>query len=101
MGRNGYNPSLFSTKDGICYICHKEGDTARHEVLYGIANRRLSKKYGLWIAVCPSCHNRIHAEQYKYLFLKETAQKLFESVHGHTKYMEIYGRNYLEEREWR
>lgn len=101
MDRNGYAPSLFSTEPGECYICGSHRETARHEVIYGIASRVLAKRDGLWINVCPECHRRIHANQPAYLYLKETAQRLYEAERGHDAWMWVYGRNYLEEKEWR
>lgn len=95
--RNGYGKSLFPTEDGECFICGYVGDTARHEVLHG-ANRSLSKKFGLWIAVCPRCHRNIHAEDNgKYLYLKESAEERF--LHEYNvsidEFISIFGRNYL------
>ena len=102
MDRNGYNPSRFSTEPGTCFICWREHvDTVRHEVFQGYFNRRLSKEDGLWINVCPECHRKIHANQPQYLWLKEAAQKLYEMEYGHDSFFWRYGRNYLEDREWR
>ena len=102
--RNGYNKSLFETEDGVCYMCGYHGDTARHEILHG-ANRQNSKKYGLWINVCPRCHREIHAnDNGEYIYLKEAAQALFETTlklqgktkkQAHSEYMAVFGRNYL------
>lgn len=76
--------------------------------IFGGANRKLSEKYGLWVNICCiRCHNggpeSVHMKpnQGKDLFLKQQAQRAFES---HTykdfqgsreKFMEIFGRNYL------
>lgn len=56
---------------------------------------------GLWINVCPECHDKIHANPKQYLWLKEAAQRLYEAEYGHDDWMWRYGRNYLEEKEWR
>lgn len=101
MDRNGYNPSRFTTEAGECFICFRHADTARHEIMQGICNRRLSKMDGLWINVCPECHDKIHANPKRYLWLKEAAQRLYESEYGHEDWMWRYGKNYLEEKEWR
>lgn len=99
--RNGYNKSLFSTENGECFICGARRETARHEVMYGIANRPLAKYDGLWLNVCPACHRRIHERPCEHLWLKEAAQRLYEAKYGHDAWMRRYGKNYLEEREWR
>lgn len=107
MDRNGYNPSLFETEDGTCYLCGFVGDTARHEVLHG-PNRENSKKHGLWICVCPRCHDDIHREDNGlFLWLKEAAQELWECAQSigrpqdpkamiRKEFMAIFGRNYIE-----
>lgn len=95
--RNGYGKSLFDTEDGTCYLCGFVGDTARHEVLFG-AVRPLSKKLGLWIAVCPACHRRIHEDSNgRYMHLKEDAQVLFMDAYNVStrEFIELFGRNYL------
>lgn len=101
MDRNGYNPSRFSTEAGECYICGRHCDTARHEVLYGYGIRPLAKKYGLWINVCPRCHDNIHARQYEYEYLKEAAERLFEAEYGSEEFFRLFGRYYLEEKDRR
>jgi len=63
MDRNGYNSSLLQTEDGKCFLCGRITATARHEVFPGTGNRSLCKKYGLWVNLCPSCHDKVHADQ--------------------------------------
>ena len=94
MDSNGYNKSLFDTEDGECYICGFVGDTARHEVIYGTGNRAQSKKYGLWVALCPRCHQRVHANQKEYEWLKEKAYNLFCEEHSREFFYKIYRRYY-------
>lgn len=62
MDSNGYNKSLFDTKDGTCYITGRKCDTARHEIFNKHA-RQFSKEDGLWVAVSPEMHERIHANE--------------------------------------
>ena len=95
MDRNGYSDSLFVTEPGECYVCRARRETARHEVLYGIANRRLAKRDGLWINVCPECHRRIHAEPEHYIWLKMEAQEKYEALYGRDRFFATYGHYYL------
>lgn len=99
LDSNGYAPSLFKTSDEECYLCGglNGGQLVRHEVLYG-SNRENSKQYGLWIYVCPEpfCHKMIHNDAEKFAYLKAEAQALFEEAHPDLDFMEIFGRNYLE-----
>ena len=92
---NGYGESLFMTNEEECFICGRGGDLARHEIIHG-SRRPLSKYYGLWIYVCPDCHNEIHREDNgKYMFLKTTAQRLFEKNYPDLDFLTIFGKNYL------
>ena len=61
MDSNGYNKSIMQKTQG-CYFCHKGGDLARHEIFFGNGPRKLSKMLGLWVYLCPICHERVHNE---------------------------------------
>lgn len=92
--RNGYSQSLFDTEQDTCYICKRELQTVRHETLGGV-NRQLSKYYGLWINVCPSCHEKCHKESNgKYRYLKQDAEDLFNEAYPGKNFMEIFGRSW-------
>lgn len=85
MDRNGYNDSIMETTAGVCYVCEKYCETARHEVYEGIGTRALSKRYGLWVNICPSCHQFIHdnPKSKKAADLKADARNAF-IAEGHT-----------------
>ena len=92
LDSNGYAPSLFKTSDEECYLCGglNGGQLVRHEVLYG-SNRENSKRHGLWIYVCPDAE--------KFAYLKAEAQALFEEAHPDLDFKEIFGRNYLANKQ--
>jgi len=83
-----------------CFICHRKGVLHKHEVFFGTANRKKSIKWGMVVALCPECHNMsnkgVHFNRFADLELKRTAQKVFEEKYGHEKFMEVFGRNYLD-----
>lgn len=87
MDRNGYNKSLFDTRNGVCWYCHRVGDTARHEVFDGVRNRRISKLTGMWLYLCPRCHSWAHAGVHlsKDLtfnqYLQDKAEQLFKNTY--------------------
>lgn len=60
LDKNGYAKSVMNTEPGICYLCGGEGDTVRHECFFGSQNRRMSKKKGAWVNICPQCHRIVH-----------------------------------------
>lgn len=92
------------TRKGECYLCGSLGQTEEHHC-FGGANRHFSEKYGLKVYLCISCHrtgpyavhnSRNGAGNRK--ILHEDAQRTFEEKWGSKGYfMEIFGRNYLEE----
>ena len=96
--RNGYAPSILGAYD-CCFVCYRKGDLARHEVIHG-AFRERSKKYGLWVNVCPECHNKIHFTDGKLdRLLKENAQRQAMRVYGWSvdEWRRKFGKNYLSE----
>lgn len=96
MDRNGYNPSILSSS-ADCYLCGYGGDTARHEIFHGY-NRGRSKYFGLWVYLCPACHNRVHnADGKADRFLKEAGQKVaMDHYHWATEdFRTWFGKNYI------
>jgi hypothetical protein len=100
--------SLLNTQKGICFICGRYGQTDRHHLFFGTANRRLSEEDGLWVYLCPSCHNRppngAHFNPNTALFLHKVGQQAYEEkaakngadkAEARQKFMERYGKNYL------
>lgn len=95
---NGYSPSILGAYNW-CFVCYKHGDLARHEVFHGRAYREKSKRLGLWINVCPACHQKIHFSDGKLdRLLKENAQRQAMLVYGWNKdeWRRHFGKNYLE-----
>ena len=86
-----------------CYICGiaPEYGLEAHHIFSG-ANRKKSEKYGLKIWLCHNHHNEnipndpgIHFNPKVMDFVQRKAQRKFEEIYGHNKWMEIFGRNYL------
>lgn len=93
--KNGYSESIMDTEQGVCYVCGTHTDTARHEIFYGTANRRLSKQFGTWINVCPKCHDAIHQGFSIDEDLKIKGQIAFQEHYPSMKFRAIFGRNYI------
>ena len=77
-----------------CEVCGRWSNLHRHHLIYGTGYRKLSEKYNLVMNVCVSCHDRIHRGDLG-LWSKQEGQKMFERRHGHKKYMQVFGRNFL------
>lgn len=70
-----------------------------HHILGGVANRKLSERYGLKVRLCHECHTGDGGAQYEKemnLRLKREAQKEFEKRYGHDEWMKRFRKNYLE-----
>jgi hypothetical protein len=70
-----------------------------HEVFFG-PDRQNSIKWGMQIRLSPELHRvgpgAVHNNKEFDLMLKRMFQKKFEKEHGHEKFMEVFGRNYLD-----
>lgn len=102
MDSNGYNKSLFDTRQGVCWYCHGYGETVRHEVFFGNKNRDISKKVGTWLYLCPKCHMWVHGGGHISKdvtldeFLKNKAEQLFKNTY-HANFKKIF---YGDPKHW-
>lgn len=91
--------SIMQTKKE-CFVTGSSGPLHRHHV-YGGNRRKLSEQWGCWIWLRSDYHNMsnhgIHFDQALNLQIKRQTQIRFEQLHGREKFMEIFGKNYLEE----
>lgn len=90
--------SILQQGDPRCYFCGSRLDLEEHHVLGGIANRRLSEKYGLKVWLCAYHHRGIEGVHSNYdanKRLKRLAQIAFEARHSHSEWMDIFKKNYL------
>lgn len=81
-----------------CYLCGRKTCLERHHTLSGVANRKLSEKYGLWVYLCHDCHTGPNGAQYnpeKNRVLKKQAQIAFEKTHTREEFRKIFGKSYL------
>lgn len=99
-------------EDRQCYICKnflgdfsEKSDLEEHHVFEGVANRKLSEKYGLKVYLCRHHHtgdingsrDAVHSKGDNDfdLKLKQIAQVAFEQNHSREEFMRAFGRNYL------
>lgn len=102
MDKNGYNPSIVQEDTSCCYLCGKtDGKLDRHEIFFGMANRKKSKADGLWVMLChDGCHqgpNGVHHNRELREYLCHEGQRKAMEVIGYTEYGFIhrYGKNWL------
>ena len=89
--------SIMQDQKDRCYLCGAWA-TETHHVFGGVANRRLSERYGLTVRLCHNCHTGTDGAQYdreKNQRLKMEAQAAFEDRYGHEEWMRIFRKNYL------
>ena len=87
------------TNEKKCLLCGSPY-TETHHIFFGVANRRLSDKYGYIVPLCAT-HHRLgnysaHMNLECDLMLKRLAQEHFESHNGTREdFIRIFGRSYL------
>lgn len=97
-------------KDGQCYLCrllHRDYSVKavreEHHVIGGVANRKLSERYGLKVYLDPDHHRNgpeaVHKNAEVANLLKKEAQKAFMRTYPDLSFREIFGKNYLTENE--
>lgn len=101
LDSNGYAPTIMPHEPPHCYRCgFWKTDTARHEI-YGGSRRTASKQLGLWVNVCPACHDRIHASGAETDELHKAGQLRAMQVYHWTaaEFRQRFGKNYLDTEE--
>lgn len=102
---------LQDKRRGECYLCNMllgidtpAACREEHHVMHGTANRKLSEHYGLKVYLCPYHHRNgpqaAHRCRQTDILLKQAAQKAFEQKYSPEKWMEVFGKNYLDTRNW-
>ena len=82
-----------------CWFCGATYGLEEHHIFAGVANRKISEKYGLKVWLCHRHHTGADGAQYDRalnLRLKQDAQKAFERTHTHEEWMNLIRKNYLE-----
>ena len=84
-----------------CFFCRTMQNLEDHHIFFGEKNRRWSEKYGLKVWLCPYDHRDnktgVHGQAtWKRKRLEQIGQRAFEQLYGHEKFMQIFGRNYLD-----
>ena len=104
--RKHHKTSILQLKNGTCYLCKElNGDYSYHWYLeehhiYGGANRQISEAEGLKVYLCQECHrgrDGAHRNIAKMRFLQQEGQRAYEKTHTRQQFMQLIGRNFLED----
>lgn len=90
-----------------CYLCRKmfgicnERGLHEHHIYEGFGRRRQSEKMGAKVWLCAKHHNMsdygIHFNKEEDMELKRACQRKFEETHSRDEFIELIGRNYLDD----
>lgn len=87
------------TIEDKCYVCNAPY-AATHEVFYGRGKRQLSIKYKMQAKLCYEHHEHtrtgIHFDKRFDFKVKQIYQRKFEKEYSREKFIEVFGRNYLD-----
>lgn len=82
-----------------CWVCKTTQNLHEHHVFGGNANRKKSESNGLKVYLCAWHHNMsnegVHFNKELNYRLQTFAQRKFERLHSHEKFMEVFHKNYL------
>ena len=81
------------------YLSRRTSNLHKHHIYFGNPNRRLSEEYGCWCWLTEEEHTGfkgVHHYRELDLLLKCKCQIAFERIYGHEKFMEVFGRNYID-----
>ena len=79
-----------------CYVTGAEYNLDLHHCMTGIANRKLADKWGLVVWLRHDIHMNLHDRDKELeIRLKQDAQRAFEKLYGHDKWMSVFKKNYL------
>ena len=80
-----------------CFVTGKRVDLDRHHILHG-PRRKAAEKWGCWVWLNHDVHMDLHSRNTELdRRLKDICQRRFEAIYGREKWMEVFGRNYLED----
>ena len=94
-----------------CYICRylaapqgyygalPSAGLHKHHIMFGIANRKKSEHFGLWVYLCVPHHeygpDAVHSNRDVRIFLCQIGQQVFAQKYSHEKYMQEFGRDWM------
>lgn len=88
--------SILQENNNKCFLCKRElKKLDKHEALGG-SNRQKSIKYGLVYYLCRKCHQKADLDKNTRTKLHNYAKKEFIKKYSKEKFLEEFGKNYIE-----
>lgn len=83
-----------------CLFCGTTLNLHKHHIFNGVANRKISEKYGCWCYLCAFHHNMsdcgVHLDKQADLQLKQLCQRVWEAKYGdREQFIKTFGKSYL------
>lgn len=103
MKKGNHKHSLLQGDEKYCYITGARNvPLEKHHIYFGPAKRKVSDRWGCWVWLTPELHRGtagVHGRDGRWLDprLKQECQRAFEEWKNRELFMEIFGRNYLDE----
>ena len=91
--------SIFGNEKVSYLFPHKKENLEKHHIYFGNPKRKISENWGCWCYLTADEHRGpkgVHNNRKLDLLLKKECQIEFEALYGHDKFMELFGRNYLD-----
>lgn len=85
-------------KDKWCFLCGTTRNLECHHIYAG-SKRKASERLGLKVWLCSDCHTQapdaVHRKHTVDMYLKQTAQRIFEETHTREEFIKEIGKSYL------
>ena len=96
--------SIMQSDKTYCYICamlyqdFTEKKTEEHHCIFGVANRKLSERYGLKVYLCIDHHTlgkeAVHNNHDMARLMQQRAQVAFENFYPELSFVNIFGKSF-------
>lgn len=87
--------AIAGDRENVCFICGKQGRMEKHHMLHG-PYRKAADRFHLVCHLCRDCHQALHDKGLHDRELQVIAQRTFERMYGHTEFMQVFGKSWIE-----
>lgn len=87
------------SEENACFICGRPYPLHKHHI-YGGGARLISEENGFWCYLCHDHHigdHGVHRHEEENRKLKALCQAKYEETHSREEFMDLIGRNYMED----